>query len=82
MATKEAAHYLRIIQINIGRSLTAMTELREYCNRHKVNIVCTQELTIKYGKRVNVPAANTSIVHSKDSMAAIIIFNRNFVVEV
>jgi hypothetical protein len=80
MATKEATRYLRIVQINIGRSLTAMTELREYCNRHKVDIACIQEPAIRYGKLASVIAANTSIFYSKDSMAAIIIYNRNLVV--
>jgi hypothetical protein len=80
MATKEAARYLRIIQINIGRSLTAMTELREYCNRHKVDIACIQEPAIRYGKLASVTAASTSIFYNKDSMAAIIIYNRNLVV--
>jgi len=41
--TKEAARYLQIIQINVGRSLIAMSELREYCIRHKMNIACIQE---------------------------------------
>jgi len=80
MATKEAAPYLRVVQINVGRSLTTMIELREYCNRHKVDIACIQEPVIRYGKLVSVPAASTSIFHSKDSMAAIIIFNRNLIV--
>jgi hypothetical protein len=80
MATKEAAPYLRIIQINIGRSLTAMTELREYCNKHKMDTACIQEPAISYGKLASVPAASTSIFHSKDSMAAIIIYHRNLVV--
>jgi len=80
MATKEAARYLRIVQINVGRSLTAMTELREYCSRYKVDIACIQEPAIRYGKLVSMPAASTSIFHSKDSMTAIIIFNRNLVI--
>jgi len=84
MATKETAgRYLRIIQINVGRSLTAMSKLREYCTRHKVDIACIQEPAIRYGKLVSLPAANTReyyIFHSKDSMAAIIILNRNLVV--
>jgi len=60
-----------------------MSELREYCIRHKVDIACIQEPAIRYGKLVSVPAANTReyyIFHSKDSMAAIIILNRNLVV--
>jgi len=80
MATKAAGRYLRIIQINVGRSLTAMSELREYCIRHKVDIACIQKPAIRYGKLVSVPAANTNIFHSKDSMAAIIILTRNLVV--
>jgi len=28
----KAARYLKVVQIDVGRSLTAMTELREYCN--------------------------------------------------
>jgi len=79
MATKEAARYLRIVQIKIGRSLTAMTELREYCNRHKVNIVYIQEPAIRYSKLTIVTATSTSIFYSKDLMAAIIIYNRNLV---
>jgi len=80
MASKESARYLRIVQINIGRSLRTMTQLREYCNRYKVDIACIQEPAIKYGKLANVPAASTTIFYSKDSMAAIIIYNRNLVV--
>jgi len=80
MATKEAARYLKIVQINTGRSLTAMTELREYCNRHKVDIACIQEPAIRYGKLASVTAASTSIFYGKDSIAAIIIYNRNLVV--
>jgi len=57
-----------------------MTELREYCNRHKVDIVCIQEPAISYGKLISVPVVSTSIFHSKDLMAAIIIFNKNLVV--
>jgi hypothetical protein len=57
-----------------------MTELREYCNRHKVDIACIQEPAIRYGKLTSVTAASTSIFYSKDSMAAIIIYNRNLVV--
>jgi hypothetical protein len=71
MATKEAARYLIIVQINTGRSLTIMTELKEYCNRHKVDIACIQESGIRYGKLASVTAASTSIFYSKDSMAAI-----------
>jgi len=80
MATKQAACYFRIVQINTGRSLTTMTELREYCNRYKVDIACIQEPAIRYGKLASVTAANTSIFCNKDSMAAIIIYNRNLVV--
>ncbi|KAH0944797.1 hypothetical protein HN011_000910, partial [Eciton burchellii] len=80
MAAKEAARYIRIVEINVGRSLTAMTELREYCHRHKVNIACIQEPAIRYGKLVSVPEASTSIFHSKDLMTAIIMFNRNLVI--
>jgi hypothetical protein len=80
MAIKEAARYLKIVQINTRRSPTAMTELREYCNRHKVDIAYIQELAIKYGKLANMTAASTSIFYSKDSMAAIIIYNRNLIV--
>jgi hypothetical protein len=80
MATKEAARYLRIVQINTGRSLTAMTELRKYSNRHKVDTACIQEPAIRYGKLASVTAASTSIFYSKDSMATIIIYNRNLVV--
>jgi hypothetical protein len=57
-----------------------MTELNEYCNRHKVDIACIQEPAIRYGKLVSVPTASISIFHSKNSMAATIIFNRNLVV--
>jgi len=80
MATKEAARYLKIVQMNTGRSLTAMTELKEYCNRHKVDIACIQEPAIRYGKLASVTATSTSIFYSKDSMAAIIIYKRNLVV--
>jgi hypothetical protein len=66
MATKEAVRYLKIVQINTGRSLTAITELREYCNRHKVDIACIQEPAIRYGKLASVTAASTSIFYSKD----------------
>jgi len=78
MATKAAGRYLRIIQSNVGRNLTAMSELKEYCIRYKVD-TCIQEPAIRYSKLVSVPAAN-NIFHSKDSMAAIIILNRNLVV--
>jgi hypothetical protein len=80
MAIKEATRHHRIVQINVRRSLTAMTELREYCNRHKIDIACIQEPAIRYGKLASVTTASTSIFSSKDSMAAIIIYNRNLVV--
>jgi len=38
MAIKKAARYLQIIQINLERSLTTMSELREYYIRHKMDI--------------------------------------------
>jgi hypothetical protein len=80
MATKETARYLKIVQINTGRSLTAMTELREYCNKHNVDIACIQEPAIRNGKLASVTVASTNIFYSKDSMAAIIIYNRNLIV--
>jgi len=87
MATKEAARYLKIVQMNTGRSLIAMTELREYCNKHKMDISCIQEPAIRYGKlasydssKQDMTAASTSIFYSKDSMAAIIIYKRNLIV--
>jgi len=45
-----------------------------------VDIACIQEPVIRYGKLVSVPTASTSIFYSKDSMAGIIIYNRNLVV--
>jgi hypothetical protein len=53
MTIKEAARCLQIIQINVGRSLTAISELRGYCTKRKVNIACIQELTIRYDKLVS-----------------------------
>jgi len=84
MATKEAKEAVRctrIIQINIERSLTAMSKLREYYTKRKVEVTYIQERTIRLlknwrtDKLVNMSAASTSIFHNKDSVAAIIILH-------
>jgi len=74
--TKEAICCIRIIQINIRRNQTAFSELREYCIKCKVDMysrACNKVWQI-------VSATSISIFYNKDLMAAIIIFNRNFIV--
>jgi len=73
MATKEEIHCIRKIQNNIGKNRIAMSELRKYYTKHKVDIACIQEPIIKYSKLMNMSATSTSIFHSKDSVAVIII---------
>jgi len=56
--------------------------MSNYCRR-KVDIACIQEPIAdqeQYDKLMSLLATSSSIFHSKDSMAAIIIFNRNLFV--
>jgi hypothetical protein len=55
MTIKEIVRCIRIIQINVGRNLRVMPELKEYCTKHK--IVCIQEFAIKYGTLVNIDSS-------------------------
>jgi len=40
MASKEAVRYVRIIQINVKRSLTAISKQKEYYTKGKIDIAC------------------------------------------
>jgi len=71
MAIKEATRHHRIVQINVRRSLTAMTELREYCNRHKIDIACIQEPAIRYGKLASVTTITVEVQLNRKSFYVI-----------
>jgi hypothetical protein len=67
---------IQIIQINIARNLTVMSELREYRTQSRYSM---------YSRTCNKiwqtgECVGTSIFYSKDLMAAIIMFNRNLIV--
>jgi len=80
MAIEKETRCLRIVQINLGRSLTAISEFRKHCTKRKVDLTCIWEPAIIYDKLISVPTANLRIFRNKDSITAIIIFNSNLIV--
>lgn len=71
---------LNIGQINAGRGMTSMADLRQAIDRYNLDITCIQELYLKYGKLGSIPKNSRQIFDGNNPTAAIIISNPDITV--
>lgn len=70
---------LTILQVNIGRQKSAMSDLRRYCDGAQVDILCIQEPAMARGKPLSFPTGVTFFAAQDDPKAVTIIWNKKIV---
>lgn len=79
MATKSPDD-VRILQINVGRSFSAMAELRACAESGKYDILAIQEPGISHGKLCSMPLRARIYMNWEKAKAAIVVLNEDMVV--
>jgi len=66
------------VQINLGRSKLATYEIRHYCKKEEVDVVCMQEPYTYKGKLLEMPTdAVTILPEDPNPMVGVVVFNKD-----